>query len=110
MRREIDRYHWLRAVRNLDERSRAQLRLFRLQVTSLAIFGAPALLLDQHRPLLFLFVLRTMFGLSALIVILAAGLTRRPICPKSLGIWDHAAAMILLTLGCSMALQWLPLK
>jgi len=52
MRRKIDRYHWLSAVRNLDERSRAQLRLFRFQVTSLALFGAPTLLLDQDRPFL----------------------------------------------------------
>lgn len=101
-------YQWRTALRDLDVQSRTQLRLFRIQVTSLVMFGAPTLILDQRRPFLFLFVLRTMFGLSAIIVILAAMLTRRPVCGKSLGAWDHAAAMALLTLGCSIMMQLLP--
>jgi len=82
IRREIDRYDWLSAARNLDERSRVQSRLFRLQITSLAMFCAPTLALDQHRLFVFLLVLRTMFGVSAFIAALNAVLTRRPSGPK----------------------------
>lgn len=107
-RHRMDQYQWRSALRNLDVQSRTQLRLFRIQVAALVMFGAPALILDQRRPFLFLFELRTMFGLSAMILVLAAVLTRRPVCGESLGTWDHAAAMVLLTLGCSIVLQLLP--
>lgn len=110
MRPEIGRYHWLGALRDLDARSRAQLRLFRFQVAILMMFGAPALVLDEHRPFLFLFMLQTMFGFSALIVVLVTALTRQPISPRSLCSWDHAAGMILLMLACSMALRLLTLN
>jgi uncharacterized membrane protein SirB2 len=53
-------------------------------------------------------MIRTMFGLSALIVLGVAVFTRRPVSPTSLCIWDHLPAMMLLVLACSIALRLLP--
>jgi hypothetical protein len=56
----------------------------------------------SDRPMLFLFLMRAMFGFSGLVALSAAALTRRTVSPTSLCIWDHVAAMLLLTLICSM--------
>jgi hypothetical protein len=108
MKREMGLIHWIRCLRELDERSRVHLRLLGRQVAFVALFSGPALIIDQHRPLLFLSLMRAMFGLSALVVLGIAFLTRRPMPPTSLCIWDHAAVMLLLTLACSAALRLLP--
>ncbi len=105
MRREIGQCRWVRLLRDLDERSRVHLRLFARQVAFVVLFSAPMLLIDQHRPVVFLSLMRTMFGLAALIVLGAAFLTNRPVSPTSLCIWDHALAMLLLTVICSIVLR-----
>jgi hypothetical protein len=108
MKREMGLNHWIRVLRELDERSRVHLRLLGRQVAFVAFFSAPTLIIDQHRPLLFLSLMRTMFGLSALVVVGVAFLARRPMPPTSLCIWDCVAAMLLLTLACSAALRLVP--
>jgi uncharacterized membrane protein len=105
MRREIYRCRWLRVLRDLDERSRVHLRLFGCQVAFIVLFSAATLVVDQHRPILFLSLMHAMFGVSALVVLGAGFVTRRPISPTSLCIWDHAFAMLLLMLLCSVALR-----
>jgi hypothetical protein len=107
VQREIGQCRWRRLLRNLDERSRVHLRLFGRQVAFAVLFWAFTLLIDQHRPILFLSLMRTMFGLSALIVIGLAFFTDRPVSPTSLCIRDHALAMLLLTLLCSIVLRLL---
>lgn len=107
MRREINKLRWLRLLRNLDHRSRIHLRLFSGQVAFVILFSAPTLLIDQHRPILFLSLIHVMFGLSALVVLVAALVKRRPISPSSLCVWDHAFALLLLMLGCSAVLRLL---
>jgi hypothetical protein len=109
IRREIGQYRWLRALRGLDERSRVHLRVFSRQVAFVVLFSAPTLLIDQHRPILFLSLMRTMFGFSAAFVFGGALLTRRPVSPTSLCIWDHGAAMLLLMFVCSLGLRLFPL-
>jgi hypothetical protein len=49
-----------------------------------------------------------MFGFSTLFVFALAALTRRPLSSQNICIWDHVAFMLLLTLVCSVALQFLP--
>lgn len=90
----------------LDKTSRSYVRAFAGQVAVLTLVGMPALLLDRHRPMLFLAELRAMFGLSALVSIGLAVLSRQRLSPGSLCIWDHVAALFLLKCGCSVTL-WL---
>jgi hypothetical protein len=108
MPRDTDRRRWFRVLRELDQGSRIHLRLFGRQVAFLLLFGSPALFVDEHRPRLFLSMIRTMFGLSALIVLGVAVFTRRPLSPTSLCLWDHLPAMMLLVLARSIALRLLP--
>jgi hypothetical protein len=105
MRRRIDHWHWLRLLRDLDERSLVHLRLFGRQVAFVLLSCSPPLLIDHHRPILFLSLTRMMFGFSALLVLVAALFNRRPVSSTSLCCWDHALAMILLALLCSVALH-----
>lgn len=107
MRREIGQCRWVRLLRDLDERSRVHLRVLGRQVAFIVLFSAATLLIDQHRPILFLSLMRTMFGFSALVVLGVAFFTRRPVSPTSLCIWDHALAMVLLALLCTVALKML---
>jgi hypothetical protein len=107
MRRDSDRFRWLRGSRALDERSRAHLHAFGRQVIFILICSLPTLLIDKQRPILCLVMMRVMFGFSALFLFGAAVLTRHPVSPKSICIWDHFTAMLLLTLACSIALQLL---
>ena len=84
-----------------------QVRMFTGQVTFLALIGAPALLFDSHRPMLFVLELQAMFGISALISLFFGVLSRQRISPTSLGVWDQFAALMLLKAGCSVALRLL---
>jgi hypothetical protein len=95
--REIGRYRWLRALRGLDERSRFHLRGFCRQLAFVVLlFSASTLLIDQHRPILFLSLMRTMLGFSAAFVFGVALLTRRPVSPTSLCISDQPHGPILM--------------
>ncbi len=91
----------------LDAQSRWHLRVLAGQVMLLMMVGIPALLIDQHRPKLFLLELRGMFGLSALVLLVLGVLARQRWSPVSLCLWDHVLAFALLKLGCSILLWWL---
>ena len=91
----------------LDARSRWHLRVLAGQVMLLTIVSLPTLLIDQHRPKLFLLELRGMFGLSALVLLVLGVLARQPWSAASLCLWDHFLAFVLLKLGCSVLLWWL---
>jgi hypothetical protein len=90
---------------HVDERSRLRLRVFAAQVAFLSLIGVPALLVDNHAPTLFLLELRTMFTLSASVLLVFGILSRQRLSPGSLCIWDHIAGFLLLKTGCSVALR-----
>ena len=91
-------------MRPLDAQSRWHLRVLARQVAFLTLVGLPALLVDRHPPVLFLLQLRRMFDLLAFVLFLLGIVSRQPITRARLGIWDHAAACVLLASGCSLAL------
>ena len=105
MRHESGPGRWVRVLRDPDERSRKHLRLFSGQVGFVVLFSSPTLLIDQHRPILFLTLIHLMFGFSALLVLGAALLKRSSIPSASLCIWDHGFAMLILMLICSAVLR-----
>jgi hypothetical protein len=89
----------------LDQGSRVHLQAFGRQVIFVLLCSLPMLLIDKHRPELCLFMMRAMFGFSALFVFITALLTRQPLSRGKIGIWDHFAGMLLLALLSSIALQ-----
>ena len=107
MRRDIGRFRWLAGLSTLDERSRIHLQAFGRQVAFILLCSLLTLLIDKQRPVLCLIMMRTMFGFSTLFVFAVAVLTRQPVSPKSICIWDHIAGMLLLALVCSVALRLL---
>jgi hypothetical protein len=102
---DVVRLRWARMLSEPNELSRIQLRLFARQAAFVVLFSVPALFIDQHKPALFFLVMREMFGFSALGVLGGAVLLRRPVSTNSLCIWDHAAAMLLITLVLSVVLR-----
>ncbi len=92
-------------MRPLDAQSRWHLRALARQVAFLTLVGLPALLVDRHPPVLFLLQMRQMFALLAFILFLLGMISRQPISRTHLGIWDHAAACVLLATGYSLALS-----
>jgi hypothetical protein len=92
-------------AREIDQQSRWHLRTFGGQVMFLAVIGLPALLVDGAEPALYLTQLRTMFGLSAFLLLALATISRRPLPRSHLCIWDHAMGFQLLKLGCALALR-----
>jgi hypothetical protein len=96
---------WVRVLRDPDERSRKHLRIFGGQVGFLVLFSSPTLVIDQHRPILFLTLIHLLFGFSALLVFAAALFKRTPIPSASLCIWDHGLAMLVLMLISSAVLR-----
>jgi hypothetical protein len=102
---DIARLRWARMLSEPNEHSRIYLRLFGRQAVFVVLFNVPALFLDQNKPALFFLVMREMFGFSALGALGGAVLLRRPVSTTSLCIWDHAAAMLLITLGLSVAIR-----
>jgi hypothetical protein len=105
MQHEHGQCRWLKVLRDPDQRSRKHLRLFGSHVAFVVLFSTPTLIIDQHRPILFLSLIHLMFGFSALLVFGAALFIQRPIPPASLCIWDHGFAMLLLMLICSAVLR-----
>jgi hypothetical protein len=91
----------------LDAQSRWHLRTFASQVAFLALIGLPVLLIDRHVPALYLLQLRTMFGFSALIMLVLGVASRQALSRASLCVWDHFLAFLLLKVGCSLALWML---
>lgn len=108
MRRDIGRSRWLDGFNVLDAHSRIHAMAFARQVAFILVCSLPALFLDEHRPLLCLTMMRAMFGFSTLFVFAVAALTRQRLTANTLCIWDHCAAMLVLALVSSIALQSLP--
>jgi hypothetical protein len=92
---------------HLDERSRLFLQSFAVQVASCMLVSVPALLIDRHRPTLFLLELRKMFGLSTLTSLGVGIFARQRPSPVSPWIWYNIAALLLLRYGRSAALRLL---
>lgn len=105
MRLEDGLGRWLSVLRDPDERSRKHLRLFGGQVGFIVLFCSPTLVIDQHRPLLFVSLIHLMFGFSAALVFGVALWKRNPIPPARLCVWDHGVAMLLLMLISSVVLR-----
>ena len=90
-----------------DPHSRLHIRTFARQVGLLVLCCLPTLLVDDHAPILFLSLLRELFGFTAAFLLVisfffkqrAPGVGFRPI--------DHCLAFVLLQLGCSIALHLL---
>ena len=88
------------------KQARVHLLAFGRQVVFIVLCGLCALLLDRRHPVAGLSLMRTMFAFSALFLFVVALVTRqRP--SKTIGMWDHVIAMLILTLLCSVALQFL---
>ncbi|HVW72502.1 MAG TPA: hypothetical protein VHC39_02595 [Rhizomicrobium sp.] len=84
---------------------RLHLLAFGRQVVFILLCGLSALLLDRHRPEIGLSLMRTMFAFSTLfLAVVALAARQRP--SKTIGMWDHVIAMLILTLICSVALQF----
>ena len=93
------------ALPRLDPHLRRHLRAFAGQVGFLVLFSSPTLLIDDHAPVLFLSLLRTTFGLTALVLLIAGLFSRQRTPEADFGLWDHCLAFVLLQLGCSIALR-----
>jgi hypothetical protein len=95
------------AMRPLDAQSRWHLRVLGRQVVFLTLIGLPTLVVDRHPPVLYFLELQRMFGLLALVLLALGVATRQPLARSSLCVWDHVAACVLLTSGCSLALSFM---
>jgi hypothetical protein len=88
-----------------DPHSSLHLRGFVRQVVLLVLCCTPALLIDKNAPVLFLSLLRTVSGLTALILFIIGFFVKRQTPGPGLGPWDHCLGFVLLQLGCSIALH-----
>jgi hypothetical protein len=71
----------------------------------LVLCCAPALLIDNDAPVLFLSLLRTVSRLTA-VVLFIVGFFFASQSPRArFGPWDHCLGFVLLQLGCSIALH-----
>lgn len=91
--------------RRPDLHPRYHLRVFAGQVGFLVLSSSPTLLVDDHAPVLFLSLLRSMFGLTALVLLIAGLFSKQRTPQTSFGLWDHCLAFVLLQLGCFIALR-----
>ena len=84
--------------------SRRHLRMFGFQVVSLVLGSSPVLLIDDHAPVLFFLLLRTLCGVTAVFLLIVSLFSKRPAgaCFSPL---DHCLAFVLLQLGCSITLH-----
>lgn len=95
------------AVEMRGKHARVHLWAFGRQVVFITLCGAGAALFDRQHPLAGLSLMRTMFAFSTVFLALVALATRQREDPKRVGMWDHVVAMLVLTLVCSVALQFL---
>ena len=86
--------------------TRVHLHAFGRQVLFILVCSLSTLLFDKHRPEMCLSLMRAMFGFSTLFLFAVALLTRQR-ASGAIGMWDHAIAMLILTLVSSVALQFL---
>lgn len=85
---------------------RVHLWAFGRQVLFITLCGVGAALFDRQHPVAGLSLMRNMFAFSTLFLVIVALVTRQR-TTKTIGMWDHAVAMLILTLICSVALQFL---
>jgi hypothetical protein len=84
--------------------SRRHLRMFGFQVVSLVLGSSPALLIDDHTPVLFLLLLRRLCGVTAVFLLIVGLFSKRLTAGAGFGPLDHCLAFVLLQLGCSITL------
>ena len=96
-----------RARTGLDEQSRRHLGIIVRQTLLLAAICLPLALAADHPLTEYLRLLRVAFGFSSAAVVVVATLSRAPLSRFNLCIWDHGAALLLLKLGCALALDGL---
>lgn len=89
----------------LDPHSRLHLRRFAGQVALLVLCCTPALLIDKNAPALFLSLLRTVSGLTALILFIIGFFVKKDVSGPRFGPWDHSLGFVLLQFGSSIALH-----
>jgi len=89
----------------IDLHSRLHLRRFAGQVGLLVLCCTPALLIDKNAPVLFLSLLRTVSGLTALVLFIIGFLVKKQPSGSRFGPWDHCLGFVLLQVGCSIALH-----
>jgi hypothetical protein len=89
----------------IDPHSKLHLRRFAGQVVLLVLCCAPALLIDKNAPVLFLSLLRTASGLTAIILFIIGFFVKKQTPGSRFGPWDHCLGFVLLQLGCSIALR-----
>ena len=88
----------------LDDQSRQHVTIILRQLALVSIMCLPMALISADPLRAYLMLLRLAFGFSALAVTVTATLSRARLSPSSLCIWDHGAVLLLLKLGCSLAL------
>jgi hypothetical protein len=91
----------------LDVQSRRHVGIILRQVALVAVICLPMALASEDPLKNYLLLLRVTFGFSALVMTLTATMARARLSPTSLCVWDHGAALLLLKLGCSLALAGL---
>ncbi len=91
----------------LDDRSRRHLSIILRQVVLVGVICLVTALWAQDPLREYLLLMRQVFGFSALVLTSMATLTRARLSSTSLGIWDHSAALLLMKLSCSLALDLL---
>jgi len=89
----------------LDAQSRRHVGIILRQVALVAVICLPMAMATEDPLKEYLVLMRVAFGFSALVVTMMATLTRTRLSPTSLCAWDHGAALLLLKLGCSLALD-----
>jgi hypothetical protein len=91
--------------RHLDPQSQLHLRKFAGHAGLLVLCCAPALLIDEKAPVLFLSLLGTVCRFTALFLFIVGFSVRGRSPEAGFGPWDHCLAFVLLQLGCSIALD-----
>jgi hypothetical protein len=79
--------------------------MFGGQIVFLVLGSSPALLIDDHAPVLFLLLLRTLCGFTAVFLLIAGLFLKRRQHGAGFGPLDHCLAFVLLQLGCSITLH-----
>ena len=95
---------WPNFINQLDDRSKAHAAIFLRQVRFIVVFSSMFLLIDKGRPILFLWMMKVMFGLSAGMVAAAGIIFKTKSRPNGFCWTDHVLGMLMLMLICSAIL------
>lgn len=96
---------WRKLINELDDRSKLHAAIFFRQVRFIVAVSSTSLLIDKGRPVLFLWMMKTMFRLSAGMVAAAGLILKQKPRPASFSWGDHVLGMLMLMLICSTILQ-----